>query len=197
MIADRRDSLVSQELHRRVAENTGQVAIEALWALNAVGKLDEAAALKALQHSEPTVRLWTVRLLGDAARVSPAVAAALANQASNEPDVEVRSQLACSAKRLPARDALPIVRTLLRHNEDERDIHLPLLLWWAIESKVATDPDQVLALLSEPTTWNLPIVKRTITERLMRRFGSSGTRQNLTFCRGCWRWHQALTTSSV
>ena len=79
-----------------------------------------------------------------------AVATALARRAAIEPDVEVRSQLACSAKRLPARDALPIVRALLARSEDADDIHLPLLLWWAIEAKVGTDPEAVLALFRGP-----------------------------------------------
>jgi len=182
LIADRRDPSVSHELHRLIVENTGQVAIEALWALNAVGKLDDATALRTIEHSDPAARMWTVRLLGDTSHVSPAVAASLASRAAIEPDVEVRSQLACSAKRLPARDALPIVRALLAHSEDERDIHLPLLLWWAIESKVAADPDRVLAFFAESATWNLPIVKGTISERLMRRFAAAGTRQDLTSC---------------
>ncbi len=182
LIADRNDPSVSQELHQLIAASTGQIAIEALWALNAVGKLDEAAVSKTLGHSDPTVRLWTVRLLGDMSRVSPAVATALASRAAIEPDVEVRSQLACSAKRLPARDGLPIVRTLLARDGDERDIHLPLLLWWAIEAKLATDPDRVLALFSESATWNLPIVKGTISERLMRRFAAAGTRKDLLHC---------------
>ncbi len=78
-------------------------ALEALWALNLVGGLDEATALQALDHVDRYVRLWTVRLLCDTSSVSPAVSAKLAARAAIEPDVEVRSQLACSAKRLPAR----------------------------------------------------------------------------------------------
>jgi putative membrane-bound dehydrogenase-like protein len=182
LIADRRDPSVSHELHRLIAETIGQTAIEALWALNAVGKLDEATALQTLEHAEPTVRLWTVRLLCDASQVSPAVVAALARRAAIDPSVEVRSQLACSAKRLPATACLPIIRSLLARSEDQPDIHVPLLLWWAIESKVATDQDKVLAFFSESATWNLPLVKGAISERLMRRFAAAGTRQDLNYC---------------
>ena len=62
--------------------------------------------------------------------------------------MEVRSQLASTAKRLPAAQALPIVRNLLTHHEDADDIHLPLLLWWAIESKAESDTEAVLAKLA-------------------------------------------------
>ena len=60
------------------------------------------------------------------------------------------------------------------------DIHLPLLLWWAIEAKVATDPEAVLALFQDRATWDLPIVRTTIAERLMRRFAAAGARRDLT-----------------
>jgi putative heme-binding domain-containing protein len=40
----------------------------------------------------------------------------------------------------------------------------------------------VLAAFSNSETWNLPIVKSTITERLMRRFAAAGTRQDLSYC---------------
>ena len=115
---DRVDRAGAQAADR--ATRPARLALEALWALNLVGGLDEATALKTLDHADPYVRLWTARLLCDASHVSPPVAAALARRAAIEPNVEVRSQLACSAKRLPARDALPIVRALLARSEDAR-----------------------------------------------------------------------------
>ena len=128
--------------------------------------------------------------------VTPAMAAALARRAAIEPDVEVRSQLACSAKRLPARDALSIVRALLARSEDARDIHLPLLLWWAIESKVGTDPEAVLALFKDRAIWELPMVRTAIEERLMRRFAAAGTRRDLTDCARHLTMAPGPTTSS-
>ncbi len=71
---------------------------------------------------------------------------------------------------------------LLARSEDARDIHLPLLLWWALEAKVATDPEAVLALFQDRAIWDLPIVRTTVAERLMRRFAAAGTRQDLTHC---------------
>ena len=182
LIADRHDAAIAPELVELLASNSGQIALEALWALNGVGMLDEPVALKSLDHPDAYVRLWTVRLLCDASRATPAAAQALARRAAIEPNVEVRSQLACSAKRLPAPDALPIIRALLARSEDERDIHIPLLLWWALEAKVATDPGLVLQTFSQSELWNLPIVKRTVIERLMRRFAAAGTRQDLSTC---------------
>ncbi len=89
LIGDRKDSSIAPQLVRLLKEQTGQVALEALWALNLVGGLDEARALKALEHADPYVRLWTVRLKCDANRVSPSIAAALAGRAAVEPNIEV------------------------------------------------------------------------------------------------------------
>ena len=140
LIGDRKDSAIVPTLLHLLNEETGQIALESLWALNLIGGLDEATVKKVLDHADPYVRLWTVRLQCDLNRVTPSIAAALAGRAAVEPNIEVLSQLACSAKRLPARDSLPIVRALLARSEIADDIHLPLLLWWALESKIATDP---------------------------------------------------------
>src|SRR6185437_5513197 len=99
-----------------------------------------------------------------------------------EDNVEARSQLACSARRLPAKDALPIVHELLGRDEDADDIHIPLLLWWAIESKCATDADAVLGLFADKKLWTGAIVRQHITERLMRRFAQAGSRKELLQC---------------
>ena len=167
---------------RLLRDETGQLALEALWALNLVGGLDEATALKTLDHADPYVRLWTVRLECEQAHVSPSVAAALADRAAVEQDSEVLSQLACSARRLPARDALAIVRALLARDQFADDIHLPLLVWWAIESKIASEPELVFALFEDRATWDRQMVRTTIAERLMRRFAGAGSRRDLATC---------------
>ena len=80
-------------------------------------------------------RYETIRLLGDARKITPALRTRLAAVARAESSPTVRSQLACSARRLPGSDCLPLVRRLMNHDEDIADIHVPLLLWWAIEAK--------------------------------------------------------------
>jgi putative heme-binding domain-containing protein len=179
LLGDRKDRAVVPVLQSWLREKTGQPALEALWALHIVGALDERTALDSLDHPDAYVRLWTVRLLCDTPPLSSSVAAALEHRASVEPDLVVRSQLASSARRLEASQSLPIVRELLARSEDRADIHIPLLLWWAIEAKVGTDPDAVLHLFETPSIWNLPIVQSTIAERLMRRFAAAGSRADL------------------
>ena len=92
-------------MKKRLAGALGQAALEALWAVNLSGGFTPDFAGVTIGHADPHVRLWTVRLLGDE-RVLTEPLAKLARLAKREPHVEVRSQLAAMAKRLPATQAL-------------------------------------------------------------------------------------------
>src|SRR5439155_4262790 len=135
------------------------LALQALWALYVSDGLDDTLAGKLLTHPNTDVRTWTVRLLGDAKSVAPAIAARLRELARSEANPTVRSQLACTCQRLPGKDALPIVRELLQHTEDAEDPHIPLLLWWAIEAKADSDREQVLELLDTPVAWHNALIR--------------------------------------
>jgi putative heme-binding domain-containing protein len=182
MIADRQDKSIVPLLAKLVMEKTGQHALEILWALHLNGGLTETAALKTLEHPDPFVRLWTVRLLGDENKVAPVIADKLVQLAQIETSLEARDQLACSARRLPAKEGLAIVRNLLLHDEDASDNRLPLLLWWAIESKAESDREQVLALFEDSPLWDRALVKQHLLERVMRRYAQAGTRKDLLAC---------------
>jgi len=185
VLGDRKDATLSTLLARLM---TNSEAIEAnhalagLWGINLSGGFNETFALRALEHRDPQVRCWSVRLLGDEATFSQSIATKLTYQSSTETNAEVRAQLACTAKRLPAKDALPIVANLLRHDEDTKDPRLPLLCWWAIESKCESDGDAVLKLFQDSPFWNLPMVEQHLLERIMRRFAAAGTRKDLLTC---------------
>jgi putative heme-binding domain-containing protein len=182
LLGDLKDREVAPMLAVAGVRARGQVALEWLWGLNLCGGLDDASALRFLDHTDPYVRLWTVRLLCDPMFVSPEIAAKLVERAKLEDNVEARSQLACSARRLPGSDALPIVAALLMHDEDANDPQIPLLLWWAIESKAESDRDAVLSLFRDPSFWSRAIVRKTIAERIMRRYAATGSRRDLLTC---------------
>jgi putative heme-binding domain-containing protein len=128
------------------------------------------------------VRYWTVRFIGDAKKVSPALQGELVKLARTEPLSDVRDQLACSAKRLPGKDGLPITHELLLRSEDVGDKHIPLLLWWALESKAASDRDAVLRLFEDSAFWQAPIVSRFIVSRLGQRYSAERSEMNLETC---------------
>jgi putative membrane-bound dehydrogenase-like protein len=181
LLADRRDPNVVPVLKNLVQNSQGQLALEALWAVYSSGGWDNAFALQQLKHPDEYVRCWTVRLLGDSKQVTSAVQAGLVELARADTSVEVRSQLASSSKRLPARDALPIIRELMSRAEDVSDLHVPLLLWWALESKIGNDLPLVLQLLKDPALWEAPLFKKHIAARLGQRFTAErGDRSSYT-----------------
>jgi putative heme-binding domain-containing protein len=182
LIGDRKDRSVIPQLAKLVKDNTGQLALESLWALNLSGGFDDATALSLLDHADPYVRLWTVRLLGDNKRVTPEQSARFIQLARKDPDVEVRSQLACTIRRLPTADALPIFRQLVTRDEDNSDPHLPLLLWWVLEARAEADREAVVKLFQDSQLWTLPIVNNHIVERIMRRYALAGTQKDLLTC---------------
>ncbi len=187
ILADRRDPEVIFPLRTLVKEaKDPELQLQALWALYVSGGFNVAFALKLLRHANPDIRRWTVRLLGDERRVAPELGARLAELAASEPDVVVRSQLACSARRLPARDGLPIVRRLLERNLDGRDPHLLLLLWWAVEEHAVTARELVLEAFGTAAAWQAPLVREAILERLMRRYAAEGGDAGYGSCATCW-----------
>lgn len=186
VLGERRDAGVLPLLRAELeSDRPGQYALEALWALNLSGGFDEAVARQLFKHPDPHVRLWSVRLVADASAISSETSRALAALAVTEPNVEVRSQLAASAKRLPVADTLPIVKALLAHDEDLKDAYIPLQLWWALESKVGDHARDVVALFeskSEASAWRYPMVNTHIAARLMRRLAAPGGTKNFEWC---------------
>ncbi|MFO0871795.1 MAG: PVC-type heme-binding CxxCH protein [Pirellulales bacterium] len=182
VLAERGDTAAAPALRQLLAESKGQTALEALWGLNLVGGLTAEVALQTLDHEDPQVRLWTVRLVTDTGRVSPALRDKLVDLAYRDPAVAVRSQLASSARRLPAADGLPIIRQLMARNEDAADIHVPLLIWWVLEARADADRDAVLQLFADPAVWQLPLVREHLIGRLMRRYAATGARKDLLSC---------------
>ena len=177
---------IADALRAMVARND-EAALEAFWVLNLRGEMSEAQLRAAFAHPSEHVRRWAVRLLGDRGSVAAETRMALAALARSERDVEVRSQLACSAKRLPAGQAFPIIRELLGHDEDVADKHLPLLLWWAIEAQANSGREELLALVRDPAVWQSKIFSTHIAERIGMRFtADQGPRRHYTLKQGVY-----------
>lgn len=192
VLYDRHDATLIPSLRELLRGNSGHLALEALWALNASGGFDDETALQALGHPYPMVRYWAVRLLGD--RYAPALFSSAATQppplpvalreklvalAAGEPEVQVRGQLASSAKRFPGPDALPMLRELVFHAEDASDKHNPLLCWWALESKCVSDRDAVVALFGDSAVCQAPLFSQHLISRLAQRYTADRTPANL------------------
>lgn len=182
LLGDRQDASVVPAIQAKLDLARGQLALELLWAQHQSRALTDMETIHILDHSDPYVRLWAIRLACDDGEVSPTLATRLADLAYREPHLEVRSQLACSARRLPANAALAITSRLLARSEDGQDIHIPLLLWWSLEAKADTDREALLSLFRDAAFWGLPMVREQILPRVMKRYAIAGSRRDLSAC---------------
>ena len=174
-----RDSLIATiEPKLREAAIHGpqeSMALEAVWTLHALDRFDEDLASQLLDSPHPAVRAWTVRLLGDRRQVSPEMAHHLDEFAEREPVVEVRQQLACTAARLPAHQAMPIINANINRDIDNDDPRLPLLWWWAVERHSVDGRDEVLRRFLRPSIWKSKLGRETLLVRLIRRYAAEGS----------------------
>jgi len=182
LLADRRDAEAVPTLLGLLRNQQDQLALEALWALYLSGGFNDQIAIEMLHHPNPFVRVWTVRLLGDERSVSSPVGHELVKLAQDETNVEVRSQLAATAKRLPVEISLAIARALVSHSEDASDPRVPLQIWWAMEEHAAKHPEAITKWFEDEAVWKLPIVEQYLLSRVVRRYAATGNRKDLSVC---------------
>jgi putative membrane-bound dehydrogenase-like protein len=175
LLAERRAAGVAGVLRQRAIEDRGAAALEALWALYGIAGLDENTAERLWSHPDADVRSWCVRLMGDQACVSSRAAAYLIKMASSEPDVRVRAQLACTARRLTAENGLRVAHTIAARDLDRDDSHIPLLVWWAVERFAMSDIAQTLDLFASAESWKSRMTREVVLERLLRRWSLART----------------------
>jgi mono/diheme cytochrome c family protein len=84
----------------------------------------------------------------------------------------VRSELASTAGRLEADDALAVLGELIRRQEDIADKHIPLRIWWALEEKMTTDGEAVLSWLEKAGVWQSPLFTEHLAARIARRLAA-------------------------
>jgi putative membrane-bound dehydrogenase-like protein len=167
VLAERGDRAVLAKLDGML--QSGQ-ALEALWAIHLLGGLDETKAMAAMGHRDPHVRAWTVRLLADRREhLSTPLLERIVELARAEPHVEVRSQIASSAKRLPGAQGAAVVRALMSAAlGDERDAHIPLLTWWAVEEHLKDQRDEVISWFADSNMWKAAVARETVAPRVAR-----------------------------
>lgn len=183
VLAERRDPATRDRLRELALDPlAGQLGLEAFWTLTASFGLEPTLVEAFLKHSNDDIRAWTVRLLGDQHRVTPELSRLLQGLARIDASVAVRSQLACSARRFPARDALPIVGRLALRDAYASDPYIPLLLWWAVEHHAVRNIDLTLDELATPECWRSTLVRRELLPRLIRRFAAEGSRATDDAC---------------
>jgi putative membrane-bound dehydrogenase-like protein len=173
LLIERADATAGELLRQHLNAKDDGDKLECLWTLHGQGALTAEQLAGLLRHEDQYVRMWAVRLLADSGQVSEEAAHRLVELATREPSPAVRSQLACTAQRLPANQALPIVYALLRHDNDTDDSQIPLLLWWALE-RHAESSGPILAAMKDSAIWNSKLMRAHLVERLARRWMAPG-----------------------
>jgi len=152
---------------------TGTNALEALWALDALGQTKAVP----LDHTDPYVRRWAVKIMGER---NDKPDATLLHLAKTETQIEVCAQVLASAKKMPG--SLPLLWAGVNQVDDASG-HIPLLAWWALEAKAEKDRTGVLAFLREDAAFRLTrLFREHLAEKLAKRYALAGGAENLQAC---------------
>jgi putative membrane-bound dehydrogenase-like protein len=172
LLAERHDTSTLPELRRLARESRGPLALEALWTAYQIAGMDQEWGRQLMSHGDAPVRLWAVRLVQAGSPTPTPLADALAGLARDEPDPEVRSEVAGAAARLDPQPARAILQELIRRAEDLSDKHVPLRIWWTLEDQIRRDADAVLNWLEEARLWQEPLFAAHLAGRLARRLAA-------------------------
>ena len=70
----------------------------------------------------------------------------------------------------------------MQRDEDANDPQIPLLIWWALESKAVNHREAVLPLFASPSLWQKAIPRKFIVERLARRYAAEDSETGFAAC---------------
>jgi len=137
--------------------------LRALWAMHAIGVLDEASLLKLTSNEDEYVRAWAIQLLVENKNAGPAVLKRFTEMASAEKSALVRLYLAAALQRIDAPQRAEIALGLLSHAEDAEDHNLPLMVWYGVNDLVARDQKLALKMIQGS---RIPKVTQFVVRRL-------------------------------
>ena len=169
---------LAPELQAAAARNEPN-ALDALFALDLLGRVEPEFLEHLLRHTDPYVRRWAVKIAGEKWSVYHRCAPALARLAREEEHLEVRTQLLASGKRIPGRAGLALFEAALTAMPAEES-RLPLMAWWLVEGKVTAFLTESVAFLKgEKRLLEHPFFEKHIARRLGQRLAAAGSGE-------CW-----------
>ncbi len=137
--------------------------LRALWALYAIGELEEKDLIGLLDSPEETVRAWAVRLMADNRQVSALGASLLVRKVRDEKSSWVRLAYASALQKLSPSPRWAIAEALAAHAEDASDPNLPLMIWYGIEPDIEYNQEEAAKLLVKA---RIPLVRQYIARRI-------------------------------
>jgi putative heme-binding domain-containing protein len=168
--------------------NDMPMTLETMWAIDALtrdewpkvnigtGRIGPDLHYWGMKSQDPYVRRWSVKMIGEQHRDTND----LVRLARKEEHPEVRAQILATAKKLPADVAL---RLLWSGDAEDESGHLPLLAWWALESKAEKEREAVFAFLkSDAAFLKTKLFRDHLAEKLAKRYALAGGEENLNSC---------------
>ena len=123
--------------------------LRALWALFAIGSLDDSAAQEFLKDENEYVRAWTIQLLTDEKKASTRMQNHFTKLAKSDSSPVVRLYLASAMQRISSSAAWKVCEALVRHEEDKDDRYLPKMIWYGLAELMREDPDRAFRLVDK------------------------------------------------
>jgi putative membrane-bound dehydrogenase-like protein len=157
--------------------------VRGLLALHAIGAANEIFLMQQLEHPDPHVRVWAIRLLTERLPIDDALGpptlgadaqtrqqqlaadriGTLVRLASYDPSPLVRLTLASTLQRLPVSMRAALAAPLAAQTDDVDDQNIPLMIWYGL---MAIDDHQLSELISVAKTCQIPTTLRLISRRL-------------------------------
>lgn len=155
---------VHQQLHAQYQQQQDVPRkLRLLWSLHVTGGLSHDFLMTQLDHPDPSLRSWALRLLCEDGSPSAEALQRFQDLARNDRSPLVRLHLASVLQRIDRRDRWAVAGELLTHAEDRDDDNLPLMYWYAIEPLVHEDLTRLVGLVAQT---RLPLVRRHIARRV-------------------------------
>jgi putative membrane-bound dehydrogenase-like protein len=137
--------------------------LRAMWALHALGALDEKALLGQMRQGNEYVRGWAIQLACEDRKPSEEMRAEFAKMAVNDPSPVVRLYLASALQRMEAGQRWEILKGLIGHEGDAADHNLPCMYWYALEPLVGVDKAKALSLAAGG---KVPMLREFVARRM-------------------------------
>lgn len=179
LLAERRDASVHGELRKRLysADSDEVTALRSLWALFVTGGFERDDLLRCVESRHEWVRAWAVRLAVDAARNEGVDISALSPETiATDPSPHVRLALASACQRVTNTVwARQVLQRLALNDGDVDDPNIPLMIWFAMEPRVAAEPQDYLDWLAAGAQ-DRPLVATHLVNRVVRRVADVGSK---------------------
>ncbi|TWU57811.1 PVC-type heme-binding CxxCH protein [Rubripirellula reticaptiva] len=175
-------------LKQSIADPTDEtILVQSLLTLHSIGGTDHQYLVAALDHANPHVRSWIIRMLTETwpiddalglAWMEPTIAKSVNDQAndlitklcelaSTEPAASVHLTLASTIQRLPVALRPSLAKALVGHVANADDHNLPLMIWYGLIPVSMEDPTQLVDVAMAcqlPTT--LRLISRSLAEQI-------------------------------